>query len=49
MASVIVVDDEAIVREVFSFWLENAGHTVFPAGPSCKPRSLCEAARETSC
>ena len=45
MANVIVVDDEAIVREVFTFWLENAGHTVFAAGSVLKPRSLCEAAR----
>ena len=40
MASVIVVDDEAIVREVFSFWLENAGHTVLPAGSVLQAQEL---------
>ena len=40
MASVIVVDDEAIVREVFTFWLENAGHTVFAAGSVLQAQEL---------
>ena len=40
MASVIVVDDEAVVREVFTFWLENAGHTVFAAGSVLQAQEL---------
>ncbi len=32
MATVIVVDDEAVVREVFTFWLEQAGYRVLAAG-----------------
>ena len=40
MANVILVDDEAVVREVFTFWLENAGHTVFAAGSVSQAQEL---------
>jgi signal transduction histidine kinase/DNA-binding response OmpR family regulator len=32
MAQVVIVDDELNIREVFAYWLEEAGHNVFSAG-----------------
>jgi len=32
MASLAVVDDEIMVRELYAAWLRDAGHTVYTAG-----------------
>ncbi|MFN2115571.1 MAG: ATP-binding protein [Anaerolineae bacterium] len=44
MARIIVVDDEHAVRELFGFWLEEAGHNVRLAASADDARELLESA-----
>jgi CheY-like chemotaxis protein len=43
LATVLVVDDEPIVRDVVSRYLERDGHTVMRA-PTAKPPASCSSA-----
>jgi len=40
--SIVVVDDEPIVQELFSSWLENAGYTVRTAGSAMEAQRLLQ-------
>lgn len=40
MSQVVIVDDEANIREVFTFWLEDAGHQVRAAGSAEEAQAL---------
>ncbi len=44
MASILVVDDEVVIRELFSIWLEETGHQVRAAGSVAAARELLDAA-----
>ena len=48
MATVLVVDDEPIVREVVVRYLERAGHQTLEADDGDRARELLESARPTS-
>lgn len=43
MASVVVVDDELVVRELYASWLRDAGHTVRTAESAEQAQTLLEA------
>ena len=48
MPTVLVVDDEPIVREVVVRYLERDGHTTLEAGDGNRARELLEQRRPTS-
>ena len=48
MATVLVVDDEPIVRDVVSRYLERDGHRIVEAGDGDEARGLIERRRRTS-
>lgn len=42
MVSVLVVDDEVLVRELYSLWLDSRGHRVWQAGAVAEAKALLE-------
>ncbi len=42
MSSILVVDDEVMVRELYSAWLEEAGHSVYTAASAMEARDILQ-------
>ncbi len=42
MSSILVVDDEVMVRELYSAWLEEAGHSVHTAASAMEARDILQ-------